>query len=50
MKAAFCSKYGSAEVLSIQEIDKPAPKDTEVLIRIYAASVDRSDGGKLAML
>jgi NADPH:quinone reductase-like Zn-dependent oxidoreductase len=27
MKAAFRSKYGSAEVLSIQEIDKPNPKE-----------------------
>src|SRR6476659_8939674 len=43
MKAAVRSKYGSGEVLSIQEIDKPTPKDDEVLIRVYAASVNRSD-------
>jgi NADPH:quinone reductase-like Zn-dependent oxidoreductase len=42
MKAAVRSKYGSGEVLSIQEIDKPTPKDNEVLIRVYAASVNRS--------
>jgi NADPH:quinone reductase-like Zn-dependent oxidoreductase len=43
MKAAVRSKYGSSEVLSIKEIDKPAPKDNEVLIRVYAASVSRTD-------
>src|SRR6266498_2566623 len=43
MKAAVRSKYGSGEVLSVQEIDKPTPKDNEVLIRVYAASVNRTD-------
>jgi len=43
MKAAFRSKYGSSEVLSIKEIDKPTPKDDEVLIRVYAASANRTD-------
>ena len=43
MKAAVRSKYGSSEVISIQEIDKPTPKDDEVLIRIHACTVNRSD-------
>ncbi|HEV8270550.1 MAG TPA: NAD(P)-dependent alcohol dehydrogenase [Chitinophagaceae bacterium] len=43
MKAAVRSKYGSGEVLSIQEIDKPTPRDNEVMIRVYAASANRSD-------
>ncbi len=43
MKAAFRSKYVPPGVISIQEIDKPAPKDNEVLIRVHAASVNRSD-------
>jgi NADPH:quinone reductase-like Zn-dependent oxidoreductase len=43
MKAAVHSKYVPPGVISIQEIDKPVPKDNEVLIRIYAASVNRSD-------
>jgi NADPH:quinone reductase-like Zn-dependent oxidoreductase len=43
MKAAVCSKYGSSDVLSIKEIDKPTPKDNEVLIKVYAASVNRTD-------
>src|SRR5438874_1891376 len=43
MKAAVHSKYVPPGVLSIQEIDKPTPKDNEVLIRVHAASVNRSD-------
>jgi len=43
MKASVRSKYGSSVVLSIQEINKPAPKDNEVLVRVYAASVSRTD-------
>ena len=43
MKAAVRSRYGPPEVLTIKEIDKPTPKDDELLIRVYAASVNRSD-------
>ncbi|MFC0774745.1 NAD(P)-dependent alcohol dehydrogenase [Terrimonas alba] len=44
MKAAVRVKYGPPkEVLSIKEIDKPTPKDDEVLIRVYAASANRTD-------
>jgi NADPH:quinone reductase-like Zn-dependent oxidoreductase len=43
MKAAFRSQYVPPGVLSIQEIDKPTPKDNEVLIRVYAASANRTD-------
>jgi len=44
MKAAVRYKYGPpAEVLSITEIDKPTPKDNEVLIKVYAASANRTD-------
>lgn len=43
MKAAVRSKYGPPDVLSICEIYKPTPKDDELLIRLYAASANRSD-------
>ncbi len=39
MKAIVCTKYGPPDVLELQEVDKPAPKDDEVLIRVHAASV-----------
>jgi NADPH:quinone reductase-like Zn-dependent oxidoreductase len=43
MKAIVCSKYGSPDVLQLQEVAKPAPQDDEVLIRIHAASVNARD-------
>lgn len=43
MKAIICTKYGSPDVLQLQEVAKPAPKDDEVLIKIYAASVNARD-------
>jgi NADPH:quinone reductase-like Zn-dependent oxidoreductase len=44
MKAAVRIKYGPpAEVLSIKEIDKPAPKGDEVLVKVYASSANRTD-------
>jgi NADPH:quinone reductase-like Zn-dependent oxidoreductase len=43
MKAIVCTKYGSPDVLQLQEVEKPAPQDDEVLIRIYAASINARD-------
>ena len=43
MKAVICTKYGPPDVLQIVEYNKPVPKDDEVLIKIYAASVTNSD-------
>jgi NADPH:quinone reductase-like Zn-dependent oxidoreductase len=45
MKALLYDKYGSAEVLEIREIEKPAPKKNEVLVRIHAVSVNDWDWG-----
>ena len=43
MKAIVYTKYGSPDVLQLQEVAKPSPKDDEVLIRIYAASINSRD-------
>jgi len=43
MKAAVRSKYGLPGNLCIKELDIPTPKDDEVLIRVYASTVNRSD-------
>ena len=43
MKAIICTKYGSPDVLQLQEVAQPAPQDNEVLIKIYAASINARD-------
>jgi len=43
MKAIVCTKYGSPDVLQLQDVAKSAPKDDEVLIKIHAASVNARD-------
>jgi NADPH:quinone reductase-like Zn-dependent oxidoreductase len=43
MKAIICSKYGSPDVLQLQEVDKPTPQPNEVLIQIHAASINSRD-------
>jgi NADPH:quinone reductase-like Zn-dependent oxidoreductase len=43
MKAIVYTKYGSSDVLQIGEIEKPTPKNNELLIKVYAASLNVED-------
>jgi len=43
MRAIVWTKYGSPDGLQLQEVDKPTPKDNQVLIKIYATTVSTAD-------
>lgn len=43
MKAIIRTKYGSPDVLQLKVVEKPIPKDDEVQVRVYAASVNAAD-------
>ena len=43
MKAAIRDRYGSPDVVEVREVERPTPKDDEILVRVRAASVNRAD-------
>ena len=47
MKAIAYTKYGTPDVLELIEVDKPIPRDNEVLIKVYAVSINDWDMGLL---
>src|SRR3989441_3524488 len=43
MKAIVITKYGSPDVLQFEEVEKPTPKDNQVLVKVQAASANPLD-------
>jgi len=45
MRAAVYTKYGSPEVVKLMEVEKPVPRETEILVKVFASTVNRTDCG-----
>jgi len=45
MRAVVCARYGPPDVLRLEEVERPVPKADEVLVKVRATTVNRSDCG-----
>jgi len=43
MRAVVLDEYGPPEVLRVEEVERPVPEDDQVLVKVHAATVNRSD-------
>jgi hypothetical protein len=45
MSAVVYDRYGPPEVLRFEDVEQPAPREGEVLVKIHATTLNRTDGG-----
>jgi NADPH:quinone reductase-like Zn-dependent oxidoreductase len=43
MKAILCQKYGPPDVLQLEDVEKPAPNEDQILVKVHAASINAGD-------
>ena len=46
MKAVVCDRYGPPEVLRLEDVERPVPDEDQILVRVRATTVNRSDCGR----